>query len=1370
MKPESTSSRDAPINPLTDADYFLSPVETLTFSLQDFFLEHISVHDICEAYRTLSLRIRMSAQYLATGTDQSAFAALVLLNEQGAQIWEALRRDINRPTRLPVRQESYETYESPGDTQDEISEDSKSALDSNILCCYALGLLADWLRISSMSSVFSSEQLELLLTDVLGLAISPQFPLKIRSTATFVLQVQTLPQHIQAARSDDLLSALRSLLHEFEVQDQNVVLTTDALRIISHLIHHHPQVFLPSLSNSLPHILSFLTSSSSSLRQEAGSCLGAYSRASLALQQYTWIMCSHTKKYLTVQTARKHRNTGPFPKLPELVDKAAATPDGASIWALVLIANLAVLLGDAVFAEAGMLRLSIMNIHKARAHHHRLVPHVWRTLIWAFGRLRETLAFAGEDDDEVMQKVEIAFQVVRQELTGGVALSLVGTLLGSAAADVPSAHVKWGVERAVEVIKSLLEHTSGSARAEGRRILAWVVGGVGVAAEDAIPAEEWRDESMLSQVLFDGSLLRADTKRLPGLVRSMKTVGIEHLRRLSEDEILCNWESLLSCWQVVVQQTLDVTADDTTEPLSAIWQSLLLVQSELTQTHGHLTASADFATQTASLLADFLPDPAVPPADVPASQPSATPLGASQRPTRILQTIQQLWMVVQNVFVAPWLSTAGSALLSSVLKCNFKLDDEDVCGAWSALCSDLVIASAPSLLHTLSTNDEEEGAVVLQGKLWTVVAEHWDNSEDRVKWQGAVTFLALPMNGRWELSDHEHEAWERILSWTISSASGVGVHPASLIESLVGQISIDSPMSDLSFVMDLANSIMGQLHDVPREYFPTKTLALANAVLFESFEQKVDVGAIVDLLSVLHNTILSVDSDAVALVLLALQSGLGSWIRNVQALVPEDAYNHIIIPVYLTILRRLESVPLTVPILDTLTPILVAPFTNIVKGALGPKAFIRFFEHTQARLHVPPDTLPLQMRMCMTTIVEFLGLSLPAGMTAVSSQTGTQTQTHDVFSVTIGHNADRDHEAAADGPHGEIIPDSQPSESVSSMHTPWALRSPRTDRTRSRLQESHFPEFVQGSSRRPLLASSPIQAKGSAHATPYVLTEDRDDGPNKSLPDATKSPAAPKAIPRARKRAPDCDDRPISKAKRPRVDRAPDSEPITHVSSPVDAPARSRSAPKSLSREGRIVMDCVEVEHYDSVRRKRQATAEKDGPSGVAGSDWVRLGREQENMEGDEDYDEWEVTPETPMIQRLTGELLANASIVPETPQGDETVIIPETIPKSRIRQRTSSRRDPRTRPVIIKSTSAPASLPTPTSSPIDALPPSSPPPLRRAQTTSLVALREAHAALARDQLAHMPVPELLDAARLLEEMHTMVNGQMRRALGGDAG
>jgi hypothetical protein len=97
-------------------------------------------------------------------------------------------------------------------------------------------------------------------------------------------------------------------------------------------------------------------------------------------------------------------------------------------------------------------------------------------------------------------------------------------------------------------------------------------------------------------------------------------------------------------------------------------------------------------------------------------------------------------------------------------------------------------------------------------------------------------------------------------------------------------------------------------------------------------------------------------------------------------------------PVYDSLLTRLQSLPLSITSLNALTPLLTAVFSRIIPPALGPTAFIRFFEVVHARLAASPNAYNNDLRVCIDAYVRAHGGKWPSGMPLLSSISQTQSQ------------------------------------------------------------------------------------------------------------------------------------------------------------------------------------------------------------------------------------------------------------------------------------------------------------------------------------------------------------------------------------------
>jgi hypothetical protein len=96
-------------------------------------------------------------------------------------------------------------------------------------------------------------------------------------------------------------------------------------------------------------------------------------------------------------------------------------------------------------------------------------------------------------------------------------------------------------------------------------------------------------------------------------------------------------------------------------------------------------------------------------------------------------------------------------------------------------------------------------------------------------------------------------------------------------------------------------------------------------------------------------------------------------------------------PLYDSLLLRLQSLPISATSLNALVPLLTAAFSHIPPPALGPAAFRRFFYAVHARLAAPSDAYSDELRVCIDACVRGYGGEWPSGMVPLSSSSQTQT-------------------------------------------------------------------------------------------------------------------------------------------------------------------------------------------------------------------------------------------------------------------------------------------------------------------------------------------------------------------------------------------
>ena len=97
-------------------------------------------------------------------------------------------------------------------------------------------------------------------------------------------------------------------------------------------------------------------------------------------------------------------------------------------------------------------------------------------------------------------------------------------------------------------------------------------------------------------------------------------------------------------------------------------------------------------------------------------------------------------------------------------------------------------------------------------------------------------------------------------------------------------------------------------------------------------------------------------------------------------------------PLYESLLQRLQQHPLSATSLNALSPFLTSSFSHIPPPARGPAAFQRFFCAVHPRLSSPITPYNDDLRVCIDACMRGYGGEWPSGVVPLSSQTETQLQ------------------------------------------------------------------------------------------------------------------------------------------------------------------------------------------------------------------------------------------------------------------------------------------------------------------------------------------------------------------------------------------
>lgn len=165
--------------------------------------------------------------------------------------------------------------------------------------------------------------------------------------------------------------------------------------------------------------------------------------------------------------------------------------------------------------------------------------------------------------------------------------------------------------------------------------------------------------------------------------------------------------------------------------LLAAWQTLLLTRGEVTPDQHHFSAPPAVATAITSVLADFAS----------AASPDTTPGTHACG----LTFVRKLWSVLRNVFTRDWLAGPAQALLTALLEQSLGGADASVNESWAALCTELVAAGAPGVLHELEVRAVTDPGRDAARRLWLVVARSGHFGGKGVECEDVLQFLSVPI-------------------------------------------------------------------------------------------------------------------------------------------------------------------------------------------------------------------------------------------------------------------------------------------------------------------------------------------------------------------------------------------------------------------------------------------------------------------------------------------------------------------------------------------------------------------------------------------------------------------------------------------------
>ncbi|KAF9465829.1 hypothetical protein BDZ94DRAFT_1253286 [Collybia nuda] len=990
VEPMTTKSTN--INHLLSTEFLLSPLETVLESICDPGLDNVSLHDLIEAYSTLSARIRSQARSLL---DDQPLPAIEALREHSSSLTHALKRDLRR-----ILFESGPPTQESTLTDTPILTDIQFTRDMAALCLHALCFLSDVFVFKALYSVFSKNELHELLATLLELTLVEDLATPSRqktwTLVIWILQVQNLPSTTLDHEKASLVAALRRAI-DGELGSQARL---DGLKAIPHLLTHHYTFFITPFVELLPSILDCLVSDSVDCRMNAVTSLCGFGLAkvnSLTSSAYPHDrVADAVHAFISLQTSRSETSQDE-PSLPSMV-KTSLSGRTNPAWALTVIAAIIVLLDYSLFLRPGSIKFCLNNLAYVASHEYSdvaaLHSHIWRILVWALLRIPFDIEWShvkrakSKGDPRVS-----ASKVVAQMLRGGVGTALASSLLGASNDTMNPGMASDNIMKALEVVREMVAGKSGSNPEEGLLLLSRLVSTIGTASHSTtVTVEEWEKNHLPSTSLLNGTVLHSTVKKLGSVVRGMEVVKIDRVRPLSEAEIVTNWDSLVTIWASSVKFALGKPLFQLWGELVHVWQSLLLAQADLAEQDGHLTASSVFAKRVASIMAQFLPE------------------DLSGTTVNHLDLLKKLWNVVKNIFSSSWLHSPAEIILATVLMRQFSFQDNNVKSAWSELCADLISAGIPSILHVVSSRSDLGQGLEMTRQLWTVLAKAWQTSDEGLPWGNVAAFLAIPYrwglsvaktpvnvdvaSSVWDMSDTEIELWDEVLRSAVALAGAASVKPVDVITSVLQRIGVDR-VELLSASPKTITSILSHVDISVGDTLPLEIFSLVDLVLVShySISKSEFLPTLVEILFSLGRIIATASPPMLLQLLAAVEQGLYLWIRDEREVLPQTQHDALVTSVYCRTLATLRHQEPTLNTLISISTFLTSGFGRLHEPLIGPLAFEDFWRATYHNIDGLRPHYSESLRNCLLAFSDTWGGSMGDGLSNCSESQKTKMST-----------------------------------------------------------------------------------------------------------------------------------------------------------------------------------------------------------------------------------------------------------------------------------------------------------------------------------------------------------------------------------------
>ncbi|OSC97212.1 hypothetical protein PYCCODRAFT_1481453 [Trametes coccinea BRFM310] len=687
------------------------------------------------------------------------------------------------------------------------------------------------------------------------------------------------------------------------------------------------------------------------------------------------------------------------------------------VWAFSVIAHLVVLLGPTVYLHSELTR-TIMALFSLGMHHGKssvrgLGCLAWRTMIWAYFRpphVKLTITTDTDDEGEdsateedlIEERVKhervmrANFENLLSIVDMGAGVNTVGAILGQELTEDIHVHA------ALRVLAEMVErggHTCKEAMDVARQLL----GSATTAEHHLVP--DWDHRKLLAPGLFSANpgLLTADWKTLSAPVKGVldQCPSVADIRPLTLEEIATDgvWDEFLTIWKAGLSVLrLQWGSEEVPSEVREIWFNLLKGHAKPLLDAGDYDGLAELSTRARDVLVWILDkdnfDFTMRKEELGEEIPTSPVKPGSRRKNMVDEPLpEHRWnhavklFLVRDLFgitraVFPLDIFAG--LAESVLQ-HLNSNEEDLVGdlrstdevreQWASLCAEAALVCDIGLIQAFWTNKLGRGlrccdwTADVRALVWQTFLERWEDGAKN--WEAAIVLLSVPFieASGWELGSEELNAWEDFLKTAMNAALDCGVDASAFLDHIAAAVAAGQAPGATSAVR-VADLLLSQLdfadaREVPMELFEFTSDTLTVAYPPAPRHKVMCMWLIRSLTRVID----ACPAELCFSTLQTLSEGVCTWIADEYDDCTAEEYSSDILPLYQTILVSIQGLGVNAHFLETLAPLLEAPFRGRPDKHVGTvEAFADFWQETYASIPEPQSGWPEQIMRCLEAV------------------------------------------------------------------------------------------------------------------------------------------------------------------------------------------------------------------------------------------------------------------------------------------------------------------------------------------------------------------------------------------------------------------